>query len=99
MMSSLVQCIRRLSLSSLKNVQCLFFNQLSAFAVHSKVLSCSFCQHHKDILLYKINIFLLYCIFLNELLSVLSVMFSRMLRYIFLSFTLITHLLCCFNES
>jgi len=99
MMSSLIQCTRRSSLSSLKNVQCLFSDQLSAFAVHSEVLSCLFCQHHEDILLYKISMFLLHHIFLNKLLSVLPVMFSRMLRYISFLFALITHLLCCLDES
>jgi len=98
MMSFLIQYTRRSSLFSLKNVQCLFSDQLSAFTVHFKVLSYSFCQHCKDVLLHKINIFLLHHVFLNELLSVLSVMFSRMLRYIFLSFILIVYLLCCLDE-
>ncbi len=98
MMSFLIQYTRRLNLSFLKNMQCLFSDQLSAFAIYSEVLSYSFCQHCEDILFHKINIFLLHHIFLNELLSVSSVMFSRMLRYIFFLFTLIAHLLCCFNE-
>lgn len=81
-----------------KNMQCLFFNQLSAFTVHSEVLSYSFCQHCEDILLHKISMFFLHYILLNKLLSILSVMFSKILKYISFLFTLIIHLLHCLNE-
>jgi len=97
MMSSLVQRTRRSSLSSPRNVQCLFSDQLSAFAVHSGVLPCPFCQHCGDVLLRGISVFLLHRAFLNELLSVPPVMFSRMFGYVSLSFALVAHLLRCLD--
>jgi hypothetical protein len=81
MNSSLLDRLRKSSLSSSRRVQCLDIHPLRLGLAQISLLPCLFLHHYLDVHLNVLCVLLLYRAFLDELFPVPSVMFSRMLYY------------------